>query len=209
MRGPRGPHRHRRDGALGGGGVHRSRSQKAGAAEAPSQTKGKPTRLWSDPQSLVSKRSRRARRATEPPRPACQFQKRRREGGEMSSTAHAMLTLSVRPSCERCVFSSKESQELILSAVARRRNSSSGSRSLFWTQRFQCAVNFGDPPPKGGASVLLKLFPLVYHTHVFNPELITDSLISLFPFLFVTVVTQTFSYGALSVAFPAGKVAYK
>lgn len=73
-----------------------------------------------------------------------------------------MLTPWANP-VSSCVMprklSSKESRDLILSCVARRRNYTAGSSSLFWTE-FKCAVNFRDPSPKGRASVLLKLLPL-------------------------------------------------
>lgn len=88
-----------------------------------------------------------------------------------------MLTPWANP-MSSCVMppklSSKESRDLILSCVARRRNYTAGSSSLFWTE-FKCAVNFRDPSPKGRASVLLKLFPLFYHTHhVSKVKLIRD-----------------------------------
>lgn len=87
----------------------------------------------------------------------------------MNNVAHAMLTPWANP-VSSCVMppklSSKESRDLILSCVARRRNYTAGSSSLFWTE-FKCAVNFGDPSPKGrkGLCLIEVISFVLSHTH--------------------------------------------
>lgn len=108
----------------------------------------------------------------------------------MNNVAHAMLTPWANP-VSSCVMppklSSKESRDLILSCVARRRNYTAGSSSLFWTE-FKCAVNFGDPSPKGrkGLCLIEVISFVLSHTSRLQSKADRGFLFLFFTFLFIS-----------------------
>lgn len=175
VRGPRGPHCHRRDRAPRSSSVHWSCSQETRAAETQSQAQGisaplnpfhphKPTRSFLP---LISREPTwaEARKRwhwlwsgviffSDWAAISILWKERKKD-----FATHSVLTQTAGPASEHMMLgklSSKALLDIILRYVARRRNYTAGSSSLCWNE-FKCVMNCCDPFHKRG--------PLSYWTY--------------------------------------------